>query len=111
NVPTYLNSKASVEDRVKDLLGRMTLEQKVAQMVQSERKTTTAEDLKKYQLGSVLSGGGSLPANNTAEGWADMIDDYQRAALSTELKIPILYGVDAVHGHNNVYGATIFPHN
>lgn len=111
NVPTYLNSRASVEDRVKDLLGRMTLEQKVAQMVQSERKTTTAEDLKKYQLGSVLSGGGSLPSTNTAEGWADMIDDYQRAALSTELKIPILYGVDAVHGHNNVYGATIFPHN
>lgn len=111
NVPTYLNSRASVEDRVKDLLGRMTLEQKVAQMVQSERKTTTAEDLKKYQLGSVLSGGGSLPSNNTAEGWADMIDDYQRAAVSTELRIPILYGVDAVHGHNNVYGATIFPHN
>lgn len=111
NVPTYLNSRASVEDRVKDLLGRMTLEQKVAQMVQGERKATTTEDVKNYQLGSVLSGGGSLPANNTAEGWADMIDAYQDAALSSELKIPILYGVDAVHGHNNVYGATIFPHN
>jgi beta-glucosidase len=109
--PTYLDSSASISDRVEDLLGRMSLEQKVGQMVQSERATTSAEDVKTYQLGSVLSGGGSLPTPNTAEGWANMVDAYQAAAMSTELGIPIIYGVDAVHGHNNVVGATIFPHN
>lgn len=109
--PTYLNSKAPIEDRVKDLLGKMSLDEKVGQMVQSERATTKPEDVKTYKLGSVLSGGGSLPTPNNAEGWANMTDSYQQAAMSAELGIPILYGVDAVHGHNNVYGATIFPHN
>ena len=62
--------------------------------------------------GSILSGGGSVPAPNaTAAQWANMTDTFQAAALSTRLKIPIIYGIDAVHGHNNVYGATIFPHN
>ena len=109
--PTYLNPRASVSDRVSDLLGRMSLAQKVGQMLQSERATTKPEDVKTYQLGSVLSGGGSLPTPNTAVSWANMVDAYQASAMSTELGIPILYGVDAVHGHNNVLGATIFPHN
>lgn len=62
--------------------------------------------------GSILSGGGSVPAPNaTAIQWENMTDTFQAAALSTRLKIPIIYGIDAVHGHNNVYGATIFPHN
>ncbi|WP_238884197.1 glycoside hydrolase family 3 N-terminal domain-containing protein [Clostridium sp. YIM B02551] len=107
----YLNPRASVEDRVNDLMSKMTLDDKIGQMVQAERKTATPADVKTYKLGSVLSGGGSLPTPNTAVGWADMIDEYQKSATSTELKIPILYGVDAVHGDNNVYGATIFPHN
>lgn len=107
----YLDSSKPVEDRVKDLLSRMSLAQKIGQMTQVERATATPDDVKKYCLGSVLSGGGSAPASNTVKGWADMVDSYQNAALSTELKIPILYGVDAVHGHNNAYGATIFPHN
>ncbi len=62
-------------------------------------------------LGSVLSGGGSVPTPNTPEAWADMVDGFQQEALSTRLGIPIIYGVDAVHGHGNVLGATIFPHN
>jgi beta-glucosidase-like glycosyl hydrolase/O-glycosyl hydrolase len=109
--PLYLNQNASVQDKVNDLLARMSLQQKIGQMVQSERATTKPEDVKTYYLGSVLSGGGSLPTPNTPESWANMVDAYQQAAMSTELGIPILYGADAVHGHNNVYGATIFPHN
>ncbi|WP_139903207.1 glycoside hydrolase family 3 N-terminal domain-containing protein [Clostridium thermarum] len=109
--PKYLNSSLSIAERVEDLLGRMSLEQKVGQMIQTERATTSPEDVKTYHLGSVLSGGGSLPTPNTAESWANMVDAYQAAAMSTGLGIPIIYGVDAVHGHNNVVGATIFPHN
>lgn len=63
-------------------------------------------------IGSVLSGGGSAPAPKaSAETWANMVDELQKGALSTRLGIPMIYGIDAVHGHNNVYGATIFPHN
>lgn len=107
----YLDPGNSTEDRISDLLARMSLEDKAAQMVQGERNHTLAEDVEKYGLGSVLSGGGSTPGNNTPEDWNDMIKGYQMAAFSRALKIPIIYGVDAVHGHSNVAGATIFPHN
>ncbi|WP_409293919.1 glycoside hydrolase family 3 protein [Peribacillus sp. SCS-26] len=109
---SYKNAKLPVETRVNDLLARMTLDEKIGQMVQPERNAVTAADIKSYGIGSVLSGGGSLPATgNTPADWADMIDNFQEGAMSTRLGIPIIYGVDAVHGHNNVYGATIFPHN
>ncbi|WP_202077374.1 glycoside hydrolase family 3 protein [Caldalkalibacillus salinus] len=112
DVPDYQNAELSVEQRVSDLLSRMTLEEKIGQMVQPERSALTAEDVKNYKIGSILSGGGSLPTTgNTPEDWADMVDDFQSGALATRLGIPIIYGVDAVHGHNNVYGATVFPHN
>jgi beta-glucosidase len=80
-------------------------------MTQAERGSTSPADVTAYRLGSILSGGGSAPATNTASGWADMYDAYQQGALATPLGIPMIYGVDAVHGHNNVRGATIFPHN
>lgn len=65
-----------------------------------------------FCVGSVLSGGGSVPALKASpETWVDMVNDFQKASLSTRLGIPMIYGIDAVHGHNNVYGATIFPHN
>ena len=108
----YLDSTATVEERVQDLLARMTLDEKVGQMTQADRGELTSVDLvKSYLLGSVLSGGGSAPALNTPAGWADMYDAFQAKALETRLKIPIIYGIDAVHGHNNVKGAVIFPHN
>ncbi|WP_456278780.1 glycoside hydrolase family 3 protein [Bacillus sp. AK128] len=107
----YKNSSAQVEDRVIDLLTRMTLEEKIGQMVQPERAAVKPGDITTYGIGSVLSGGGSVPEKNTPEGWADMVDDYQHGALNTRLGIPIIYGIDAVHGHNNVKDATIFPHN
>src|SRR6266540_1838951 len=68
-------------------------------------------DLTNSRLGSLLSGGGSAPSPNSPTAWADMYDNFQRAALATPLRIPLIYGVDAVHGHNNVFGATIYPHN
>ena len=111
--PAYQDAKLPTEQRVADLLGRMTLAEKVGQMAQAERIDIDADPslITTYGLGSVLSGGGSVPAENTPEGWADMVDRYQQAALDTRLGIPLLYGVDAVHGHNNLQGATIFPHN
>ncbi|MFI6321905.1 glycoside hydrolase family 3 N-terminal domain-containing protein [Nonomuraea sp. NPDC050556] len=108
----YLDRKKPVKERVADLLGRMTLAEKVGQMTQAERGALAKQDdIATYLLGSLLSGGGSAPATNTARGWADMVDGYQLRAQQTRLQIPLIYGVDAVHGHNNVVGATIFPHN
>ncbi|WP_239066830.1 glycoside hydrolase family 3 protein, partial [Actinomadura bangladeshensis] len=111
--PAYLNARLPVAQRVGDLLGRMTLEEKVGQMAQAERGAVDGDrdQITALALGSVLSGGGSVPADNTPAGWADMVDAYQSKALATRLKIPLLYGIDSVHGHNNLVGATIFPHN
>ncbi|OME00095.1 hypothetical protein BSK54_17870 [Paenibacillus odorifer] len=114
-VPVYYDPTKSVEERTADLLSRMTLEEKIGQMVQAERAAVTPEEVQKYALGSVLSGGGSFPngkeSDSTRDNWRSLIDSYQDGALSTRLGIPLLYGVDAVHGHNNVKGATLFPHN
>ncbi|KAL6976993.1 beta-glucosidase [Sarracenia purpurea var. burkii] len=104
--------------RVKDLMGRMTLEEKIGQMVQIERKVASADVMSKYFMdkltwaGSVLSSGGSVPAPKaSAETWVNMVNDFQKGSLSTRLGIPMIYGIDAVHGHNNAYGATICPQN
>jgi beta-glucosidase len=111
--PIYENPRAPIPKRVADLLSRMTLAEKVGQMTQAER-AAVAEDpapITDLALGSLLSGGGSVPTPNTPQAWADMVDGFQRAALATRLHIPIIYGVDSVHGHGNLYGATVFPHN
>jgi len=109
----YLDRRQPVHKRVADLLGRMTLEEKIGQMTQAERGAVFDDPslIAEWQLGSVLSGGGSTPPTNTPEAWLDMVNDFQAQALTTRLQIPIIYGVDAVHGHGNVFGATIFPHN
>lgn len=109
--PAYLDEELDVETRVEDLLGRMTLEEKIGQMTLVENKSITPQSLTRFFVGGVLSGGGGYPTPNTAEAWANMVDGFQQAALDARLGIPLIYGVDAVHGHNNVYGATIFPHN
>ncbi|MBW8002377.1 MAG: carbohydrate-binding protein [Planctomycetes bacterium] len=96
---------------IEALISSMTLDEKVGQMTQAERGGASPDDVRDYFLGSILSGGGSHPASNTPTGWADMHDSYQNKALATRLGIPIIYGIDAVHGHSNVIGATIFPHN
>lgn len=90
----------------------MTLQEKIGQMIQIDRGfIQKKEDITDYLIGSILSGGGSVPSPNEPTAWADMVDEYQTYALKTRLQIPLIYGIDAVHGHNNVYGATIFPHN
>ncbi|MAV97039.1 MAG: beta-glucosidase [Candidatus Marinimicrobia bacterium] len=106
-------SKEQTRDEfVQGLVEKMTLDEKVGQMTQVDKRMLDSEsDIAKYFLGSLLSGGGSVPADNTPGGWVDMINSYQKQALSTRLKIPLIYGIDAVHGHNNVVGATVFPHN
>jgi len=96
---------------VEDLLKRMTLEEKIGQMTQVEKNSIRSGDIKKYYIGSILSGGGGSPAKNTPQEWYAMVKGFQDEALSTRLKIPIIYGVDAVHGHGNLLNATVFPHN
>ncbi|XP_071707066.1 uncharacterized protein [Rutidosis leptorrhynchoides] len=108
----YKDSKQPMGIRIKDLMKRMTLEEKIGQMTQIDHKVASNEVINKYLIGSVLSGGGSVPAKHASpQTWVDMVNDYQKGAISTRLGIPIIYGIDAVHGHNNVYKATIFPHN
>ncbi|MEV6050599.1 glycoside hydrolase family 3 N-terminal domain-containing protein [Streptomyces sp. NPDC052107] len=108
----YLNSKLPVKKRVADLLSRMSLAEKAGQMTQAERGAVGGGgDIATYALGSLLSGGGSTPTPNTPEAWARMIDGFQLRSQATRFQIPLIYGVDAVHGHNNLAGATIMPHN
>lgn len=108
----YKDPKQPVAVRVKDLLSRMTLEEKIGQMTQIDRSVANANVMKNSFIGSVLSGGGSEPLPKaTAQDWVNMINEFQKGSLASRLGIPMMYGIDAVHGHNNVYNATIFPHN
>ena len=108
----YLDKSLPAAQRVADLMSRMTLADKVGQMTQAERGAVgNGTDIAKYRLGSLLSGGGSVPTPNTPQAWADMIDAFQTQALATPLQIPLIYGIDSVHGDNNLAGATVFPQN
>ena len=105
---------SSYDPQVKELLSKMTLEEKIGQMTQPEQDRVLANpgDMQKYFIGSVLSGGDSDPKEgNTLQAWTDLYDKVQSEAMKTRLGIPVLYGIDAVHGHSNVLGAVIFPHN
>lgn len=101
----------SPDARATALVAEMTVEEKIGQMTQLEKDSVEPRGVTSLLLGSVLSGGGGAPPDNDPAGWYEMVDAYQEAALATRLGIPILYGVDAVHGHSNVVGATVFPHN
>lgn len=108
---TFLND--NILQRANSLLASMSLAQKIGQMTQVERSTCGVDDVKKYHIGSVLSAAGSYPGDNSQQAWLDMVDEYWRASISQQPNnsgIPILYGVDAIHGHGNFKGATIFPH-
>ncbi|MFF9086493.1 glycoside hydrolase family 3 N-terminal domain-containing protein [Streptomyces sp. NPDC014991] len=108
----YQDASLPVPDRVTDLLSRMTPDDKLGQMTQIEKDALVPQsDLAAYRIGSVLSGGDSTVSPNNARTWADTYDSLQRTALTTPLGIPVIYGIDAVHGHNAVRGATLFPHN
>jgi beta-glucosidase len=102
---------------VDDIVSNMTLEQKVAQMIQGEIRDVTPQEVFEYGLGSVLNGGGAFPQENkyaSVQDWVELADAYYSASVDTSgggSGIPIIWGTDAVHGHNNVMGATLFPHN
>jgi beta-glucosidase len=124
SVAAYLGSHATAtaskpafyskfDPQVKPLLSKMSLDEKIGQMTQPDQMyLKSIDDIDKYHLGSLLSGGDSDPkSGNDLKSWTDMYDGYQARALKTRLRIPLVYGVDGLHGHNNVIGATIFPHN
>ena len=106
-----------IEAQIDEILPKLTLEQKVGQVIQGDSDSVTPEDVKKYRLGSVLSGGNSAPGPlNYAEtkAWVELADRYFNASIDdegVEIAIPIIWGIDAVHGHANLKGAIIFPHN
>jgi beta-glucosidase len=109
-------SDPALEARVHAILAGMTLEQKIGQMTQPDIRSVTPEDVRRYYIGSILNGGGAWPAMNmhsSVDDWLKLSDAFYRASMSTDMKVkvPVIWGTDAVHGHNNVYGATLFPHN
>ena len=105
----YTDPSQPIEARVEDLLSRMTLDEKIGQMTQVEMGSIQPTDVSTYFIGSILSGGDGNPPNNTAQAWQDMVKGFQTAAMATRLKIPMIYGIDAVHGNAHLYGATVFP--
>ena len=124
SVPDYwpqiqspITNKQAVEAKVEALLADMTVEQKVAQLIQPEIRDVTVEDMRRYGFGSYLNGGGSFPGANkhaTPQEWIDLAEAMYQASIDDSLdgsSIPTMWGTDAVHGHNNVIGATLFPHN
>jgi beta-glucosidase len=108
---------AQLEARIVSLLKQMTVEQKIGQMVQPDIRNVTPDDVREYRLGSILNGGGAFPGNNkyaSVSDWVALADQFYDASMTTgegAPAIPIVWGTDAVHGHNNVVGATLFPHN
>ena len=108
----YRDPALPLESRVGDLLGRMTLEEKVGQMTLIEKNSLKdTSDIQKYGIGGLLSGGGGYPSPNTPEAWWKMIDDFDSYSKKDCSGIPLLYGVDAVHGDGILPTATIFPHS
>jgi beta-glucosidase len=109
---SYLDSSLPVENRVNDLMRRMNNWEKIGQMVLIEKNSIhDVDDITRYNLGALLSGGGAGPKEDTPLAWLSMINDFQVAAEKTCLKIPLLYGIDAVHGNANILGSTVFPHS
>jgi beta-glucosidase len=108
---------AALEDKVAALLKKMTVEEKVGQVIQGDIASLTPADMKKYHLGSVLAGGGSDPNNNPrapAKEWLKLADEFYAASIDTSnggVGIPMIWGIDAMHGHSNIVGAVLFPHN
>ena len=116
NTPVVTRDPA-MEQRISELMMNMTLEEKVGQIIQADIASVTPDEVRKFNLGSILNGGGSAPdgdLRNTPASWLALADEYWEASTDTSdggLGIPLIWGTDAVHGHSNVVGATLFPHN
>ena len=114
---TAMTRDAEMEKRIADLLAKMTLEEKVGQTMQADINHVTPEQVRDYNLGSVLNGGSSAPdknLRNTPDSWLALADKFWEASTDTSdggVGIPVIWGTDAVHGHSNIVGATLFPHN
>ncbi len=116
HVRSAIAPDAALEKRVAAIVAGMTLEQKVGQMTQPEIKTVTPDEVRRYYIGSVLNGGGSWPNGSkraTAADWLALAEKYHQASMATDMavKVPVVWGIDAIHGNSNVFGATLFPHN
>lgn len=109
--PATVDQNNLIESRIDALLTQMTLGEKIGQMTQVSKTSITPEEVAALGIGSVLSGGGGNPTPNTPEDWRAMVQSFLEAALKSRLGIPLIYGSDAVHGHNNAKGTVIFPHN
>jgi len=106
----------AIEGKIAAIVAGMTLEQKVGQITQAEIRSVTPDQVRQYYIGTILNGGGAWPGMNkhaSVKDWAALADQFAKAALATDMKVPVplIWGIDAVHGNNNVAGATIFPHN
>ncbi|WP_309113599.1 exo 1,3/1,4-beta-D-glucan glucohydrolase [Saccharothrix sp.] len=113
-VTSRVKSSPGDERRIKQIVEGMTLAEKVGQMTQPEIGAITPDEVREYHIGSVLNGGGSWPNRDkhaSPQAWLDLADAYWNASKATRTGIPVVWGIDAVHGNNNVYGATLFPHN
>ncbi|TWP51041.1 glycoside hydrolase family 3 protein [Lentzea tibetensis] len=113
-VRSQVERNPSDERRIEKILKDMTLAEKIGQMTQPEIAAITPAEVKQYFIGSVLNGGGSWPGSDkhaTPQAWLALADAYWDASVATRTKVPVIWGIDAVHGNNNVFGATLFPHN
>lgn len=114
--PPKASADAVLEAKVRSIVAGMTLEQKIGQMTQPDIRSIKPDEVRQYYIGSILNGGGAWPGMNmhaSVDDWLKLSDQFYKASMSTDMavKIPVIWGTDAVHGHNNVYGATLFPHN
>lgn len=111
DLESLYNKDKSIDDNIAAFLEKMTLEEKVGQMLQVERQSISLKDIKNFHIGSVFAAGGSSPDDNTIREWRSMTDRFKEAASQTRLRIPLLFATDAVHGNNNLKDTIIYPHN
>ncbi len=117
NNPLAENPEAAFDQEISAILSKLTLQQKIGQMVQAQMDAITPEEVRDYHIGSVLNGGNAYANNDkyaSVEDWVALVDSYYRSSMDSSngrVAIPIMWGTDAVHGHNKVVGATLFPHN